>query len=184
MKNIITIALVFSFIFSYAQKVTGDFNKTTDFTKYKTYYFLDWQDDTENVMTEFDEKRLRDAIETEMRERQYEKVESGGDMALSVYVVVSEKTSVSAYTNYYGGTGYRYGRYGRGWGNGYASTSYSESDYLQGTLVLDLIDILSKDLIWQGVATGTIKSSSEKRKKSIPKTVSKLMKKFPVDAVK
>jgi hypothetical protein len=70
-------------------------------------------------MTDFDEKRLRDAIEHEIKVRQFEKVESGGDLALSVYVVVDKKTSVSAYTNYYGGTGYRYGRYGRGWGNGY-----------------------------------------------------------------
>jgi hypothetical protein len=63
------------------------------------------------------------------------------------------------------------------------TTSYSESDYLHGTLVLDLIDILSKDMIWQGVATGTIKSNPEKREKSIPKTVSKMMKKCPVEKV-
>ena len=64
-------------------------------------------------MTEFDEKRLRDAIEQEMKMRQYKKVASGGDMALSVYVVVNKKTSTSAYTNYYGGTSYRYRRGGR-----------------------------------------------------------------------
>lgn len=183
MKNIFAIMLALSFAYSFGQKVTGDYDKSTDFSKYKTYHFLDWQDDSTKIMTEFDEKRLRNAIEYEMRVRQYKKVASGGDMALSVYVVVNKKTSTSAYTNYYGGTGYRYGRHGRGWSHGYATTSYSESDYLQGTVVLDLIDIESKDLIWQGVATGTIKSNPEKREKSIPKTVSKLMKKFPVDKV-
>ena len=49
--------------------------------------------------------------------------------------------------------------------------------------MFELIDIQSKDLIWQGVATGTIKSDPQKREKSIPKTVSKLMKKFPVEKV-
>ena len=183
MKNIITVMLAFYFVYGYAQKVTGDYDKSTDFTKYKTYHFLELQDDTDKIMTDFDEKRLLDAIENEMRVRQFKKVASDGDLALSVYIVVNKKTSTSAYTNYYGGTGYRYGRHGRGWSNGYATTSYSESDYLQGTLVLDLIDILSKDLIWQGVATGTIKSDPQKREKSIPKTVSKLMKKFPVEKV-
>ena len=181
MKNIFTILLALNLVLSYGQKVTGDYEKSTDFTKYKTYNFLGWQDDTDKIMTDFDEKRLRDAIEHEMKARQYTKVESGGDLALSVYVVVDKKTSVSGYTSYYGGTGYRYGRYGRGWGNGHATTSYTESDYLQGTLILDLIDVLSKDLIWQGVATGTVKSNPQKREKSIPKTVSKLMKKFPVE---
>jgi hypothetical protein len=97
---------------------------------------------------------------------------------------VTQESSTTAYTNYYGGSGYRYGRRGRGWGNGYSTTTFTENDYLKGTLVMDVFDGESQELIWQAVATGTIKEKPEKREKSIPKTVSKLMKKFPIAKVK
>jgi len=185
MKNILTLILAFSFVFSYGQKVTGDYEKTTDFSKYKTYQFIGWQDDSDKVMNDFDKKRLREAFQEEMRSRQFELVESGADIAISSFIVVDQKTSTTAYTNYYGGAGYGRGRrYGGGWGGGYASTSYSESDYLQGTLVLDMYDTQTKDLLWQGVAKGTVSEKPEKREKKIPKSIKKLMKKFPVDKVK
>ena len=185
MKKFMTLGLLFFFTVSYGQKVTGDYEKSTDFSTYKTYMFVGWQDDSDQVMNDFDRKRLRESIKSEMDARQFEFVESGGDMAVSLYVVVDEKTSTTAYTNYYGGAGYGRGRRGRGgWGNGSATTSYSENDYLQGTLVLDMMDEESKDLLWQGVATGTITEKPEKREKKIPKAITKLMKKFPVDKVK
>ena len=130
MKNILTIFVAFTFCISSAQKVTGDYEKTTDFTKYKTFEFIGWQGDSDKVMNDFDKKRLRDAIQEEMRSRQFELVESGSDMAISLFVVVDQKTSTSSYTNFYGGAGYGRGRRGGGWGGGHASTTYSESDYL------------------------------------------------------
>jgi len=185
MKKYLTLVLVFFFAVSYAQKVTGDYEKSTDFSAYKTYMFVGWQDDSDQVMNDFDKKRLRESIQSEMDTRQFKFVESGGDMAISLYVVVDEKTSTSSYTNFYGGAGYGRGRRGYGgWGNGHATTTYSENDYLKGTLVLDMMDEESKDLLWQGVATGTINEKPEKREKKIPKTIAKLMKKFPVDKVK
>ena len=185
MKNWLVIVLFLSMTFVYGQKVTGDYEKSTDFSAYKTYMFVGWQDNSDQVMNDFDKKRLRESIKSEMDARQFEFVESGGDMAISLYVVVDEKTSTTSYTNFYGGAGYGRGRRGYGgWGNGHATTSYSENDYLQGTLVLDMMDEESKDLLWQGVATGTITEKPEKREKKIPKAITKLMKKFPVDKVK
>ncbi len=184
MRTIITLLLVMTIGITNAQKVTGDYEKTTDFTKYKTYEFIGWQGDSDKVMNDFDKKRLRDAIQDEMRSRQFELVESGSDMAICLFVVVDKKTSTTAYSNYYGGAGYGRGRrYGGGWGGGYATTTYSENDYLQGTLVFDMYDTQTKDLLWQGVATGTVSEKPEKREKKIPKAVKKLMKKFPVEKV-
>jgi len=45
---------------------------------------------------------------------------------------------------------------------------------------MDVFDGETMELIWQGVATGTVKEKPEKREKSIPKTIAKLMKKFPI----
>ena len=164
-----------------AQKITVDLDKEADFTKYKSLTFLGWQKDSEKLMNDLDKDRMRNAFISEFKSRGMEKGGEDADLAITLYLVLEQKTSTTAYTNYYGGGGYgRYGRGGWGWGNGYANTSYSESDYIKGTLVMDVYDNITNQLIWQGVASGTVKENPKKREKSIPKTVSKLMKKFPI----
>ena len=186
--SIIAALAISAFLFSCSSvKVTTDSSKTTDFSNYKTFSFLGWQNESDKIMNEFDKTRLRDAYKAEFEKRNLTMVESGGDMAVSLYVVVSKETSVTAYTNHYGGAGYG-GRYRRGGyygGYGYggsSTTTYSENDYLKGTMVMDVYDETSGDQIWQGVVTGTISEKPEKREKSIPKTVASLMKKFPITA--
>ena len=180
---IIALILVFS-ASSIAQKVKVDFDKNTDFSKYKTIEFLGWQDDIDQLLNDFDKKRIRESFKSEFESRNLEKDDENPDMVFSLYLVVSQKTSTTGYTNYYGGYGGGYHRGGWGWGAGHSSTTYTENDYLEGTMVLDVYDAKSKDLIWQSVATGTVNEKPEKREKSIPKTIKKLMKKFPIEPVK
>lgn len=161
------------------QKVTVDMDKTVDFDKYKTFQFIGWQDNCDTILNDFDKKRLKDSFNNELSKRQLEKVQSNPDFTIMLYVVIDVETSITAYTDYYGNTGYR--RWGAwGWGNGYATTTYVESDYLKGTLVMDVFDAESEKLIWQGVASKTIPEKPEQREKRIPKTVAKLMKEFPI----
>jgi hypothetical protein len=186
-KNILIILgllLVFS-TSSFAQKVKVDLDKNADFSKYKTYQFLEWQENIDQILNDFDKKRIRDAFKSELDSRKLEMVDSDPDIVFSLYLVIDQKTSVTGYTNYYGGgygRGYRRG--GWGWGAGHSTTNYSEEDYLEGTMVLDVYDGSSKDLVWQSVGVKTVEEKPEKREKSIPKSVKKLMKKFPIQPVK
>lgn len=183
---IIFTAIVFISLQANAQKVTTDFDKNADFTKYKSLTFLGWQNGSEKLINDLDKERMRNAFVTEFKARALEKGGEDADLAITLYLVLEQKTSTTAYTNYYGGGG-GYGRYGRGgwgWGNGYANTTYSENDYTKGTLVMDVYDNKTNQLIWQGVASGTVKENPKKRDKSIPKTVVKLMKKFPIQPTK
>jgi hypothetical protein len=161
-------------------KVVTDQDKSVDFSAYKTYNFLGWQDNSDQILSDFDKKRIHDAFKKEFDARGMELVESDGDMAVSLFIVVDQKTSTTAYTDYYV---HRYGgyhRYNRGWGQGYATTTFTEEDYLEGTLILDVFDGETKDQVWQGVATGTITEDPQKREKAIPKKIAALMKKYPV----
>ncbi|MCK5280913.1 MAG: DUF4136 domain-containing protein [Cyclobacteriaceae bacterium] len=169
--------------YSLAQKVTIDYDKSVDFSGSKTYTFLGWQEDIDKIITDFDKKRIKDAFNAEMKKRNLKLVESDGDMVISLFIVVEQKTSTSAYTSYYGGAGAGYRRGGWGWGYGHSTTIYNESDYLQGTMVLNVFKGEAKDLIWQGVASKAIKENPDKREKSIPKVVAKLMKKYPIEPV-
>jgi hypothetical protein len=182
-----TIVSTFMFLFATtvlsAQKITTDMDDTYDFSKIKTWEWLGLQEGS-TELNDLDRKRMGEAFLSELNARKLVYQQEEADIALSIFIVVSKETSTTAYTNYYGGSGYRYGRGGRGWGGGYASTNYTENDYLEGTIVLDVFDVKSQELIWQGVATGTVKEKPEKREKALPKTVAKLMKKFPIAKVK
>jgi hypothetical protein len=167
-------------------QVKSDYDKDTDFTKYKTYSFGGWEKNSDQILTDFDKKRITTALTNELTSRGMTYTESNGDCIITLYIVVNKKTSTTAYTNYTGGMGYG-GRWGWGYGginNISASTTYSEDDYNEGTFVVDMYDSTSKKLIWQGVITSIVKEKPEKREKSIPKNMSKLMKSYPIKPIK
>jgi hypothetical protein len=161
-------------------KVVTDMDQAVDFSQYKTYSFLGWQNNSDQILNDFDKRRIRDAFISEFETRGMTYAEEGGDMDVSLFIVVDQKTTTTAYTNYYGGRYGGYYRYRGGWGYGYASTTYSESDYLEGTLVMDVFDGKSKKQIWQGIATSTVSENPDKREKTIPSKINALMNKFPV----
>lgn len=163
-------------------QVKSDYDKEADFSKFKTYTFAGWQENSDKILNEFDKKRILDALRSEFSKKGMEVVESGGDAIITLFIVVNEKTSTTAYTDFNGGMGYG-GRWGWGYGGGMgmasATTTYTESDYKEGTLVVDMYDTSEKQLIWQGVLTSTVNENPKKREKSIPKKIKKLMKRYP-----
>ncbi len=154
MKNpikIFTSLVVFLFAYnlSFAQ-VNSDYDKSTDFSKYKTYTFAGWQKNSDQLLNDLDKKRVLEAFKAEFASRNMTLVTENGDAAVSLYLVIDNKTSTTAYTNYTGGMGYGVGM-GRGWGMGVggvglgsSTTTYSNDDYKEGTLVVDLYDATSK----------------------------------------
>lgn len=193
MKKITIATLLSIAMFLYAgtlqAQVTADFDKTADFSTYKTYSFLGWQKDSDNLLNDFDRKRLQDAFRSEFIARGLTYNENGGDMAVSLFIFVQAKSDVTAYTNYNGGLGYGASGWGVGYGRGYggmgsSTTTVSTNDYNVGTLVLDCYDVDGNKLIFQGVSQKTIQENPAKRDKTIPKSVSKLMKKFPIKPTK
>ncbi len=95
--------------------------------------------------------------------------------------------------NYYGGGAYPFGAYpmmgwGRfGWGYpyyggfggyGYGGYPYSSTG-TDGTLILDVVDAKTGDIIWQKAISGDV-SNPNRLERQINKGVRKLMKSFPV----
>jgi hypothetical protein len=169
-------------------QVKSEYDKTVDFTKFKTFTFKGWQKDSDKQIDDIDKKRVEDAFKAELGSRGLTRDDDHPDLSITLYIVIEEKTSISSYDQYHGGLGYDGGR---GWGLGYkgmgtgsANTTFEEEDYKQGTLVIDFYDEQSKKLIYQGTFNSKINENSKKRDKSIPKNVGKLMKKYPVKSKK
>ena len=158
---------------------TADYDKTVDFTKYKSLSYYGWAKDSDKVLNEFDKERIEGAFAMEFMNRGIELKQSGGEIVVSLYIVIDQKTSTTAYTTHMGGGGWGYGP-GWGWGMGHSQTTYNDYDYFVGTLVCDVFDAESKKLVWQAVVSGEIDSNPKNRERNIPRVVRELMKKYPV----
>jgi hypothetical protein len=172
-------------------QVTYDYDKDADFTQYKTYSFGGWQDDSGKLINDIDKKRILQSFKSQFTQRGMEYVLGDADVVVTLFFVVDDKVSTTAYTDYMGaGMGYGAGFYGGyyrpawGWGGGYATTTYTEDDYQVGTMVVDVYDAKKKTLVWQGVSQKTINENASKRAKTIPKSVAKIMKNYPIAIIK
>lgn len=147
-------------------KVTTDRDESIDISSFKTF---SWIDGTPGP-NPLGEKRLRAAVDSRLAAVGYTKVESGGDLKVTTHLRSNRQKRISV-DDY----GYGYGR----WRRGYGSSTVHVSEFDVGTLVLDLIESESNELVWRGMATETIKSTSEKNEKLMNKVLDKMFKKWP-----
>lgn len=193
MKNISLLLLVSLFISSCSSLVvTSDKDSSVDFTKYKTFSYYGWSKGSDKLLNDLNKQRVEDAFAKEFRKRGFTFVEEGGDAIVSLFVVIDQKTSVTAYTDHYGGAyggmyggawGYGYGR-PYGYGMGQSTTTYHEDDYTSGTLICDILDATEKKLVWQGLASAVVDDNPRKREYRIKEAVKKMMREYPIKPVK
>ncbi|NEM98905.1 DUF4136 domain-containing protein [Pontibacter burrus] len=106
------------------------------------------------------DQHIRTAIETELNEKGFTRATNGNpDVLLAYDVSVSVPLEKDVAQNYLEGFGYSYA-YMAGYRYGYLHNrlpGYRAVDlYKSGTLIIDLIDPSSKELIWRGWTEGAI----------------------------
>jgi hypothetical protein len=168
--------------------VKSDYDKEADFTKYKTFEYYGWAEDSDKILNRFEKERIEKAFGDEFAKRGLQYVENGGDMVVSLFIVAEQKTSTTAHTNHYNMGGYGYGGFGYyggygGMGMGTSTTTYSENDYTVGTLVVDVFDKAEKKLIWQSVGQKTVDENPKTAEKNFPKVAAAIMKSFPIEPI-
>ncbi len=185
--RLLSMLFLSAFLFSCSSaKITSDYDKEADFSKYQDFHYLGWAKESGEMVNDLDKRRIEEAFGNEFSKRGIVFVDqSEADAAVSLFIVVDQKTGTTAYTDYYGGMGgmgYGYGRGypGWGWGGGMSTTRYQEYDYLVGTLVVDVFDTETKKLVWQGVASGTMNEKTKNREARIQKMARAIMDKYPV----
>ncbi|MEJ2596342.1 MAG: DUF4136 domain-containing protein [bacterium] len=165
--------------------VVSDYDKSVDFTKYKTYSYYGWAEQSDKLLSPFDKERIEKAFREEFAKRGLEYVQDGGDLTVALYIHTEDKQQTTATTTGVGGYGGRWG-YGPGWGwgPGISTTTVNTYNYTMGTLVCDVFDTQQKKLIWEGVGTGEIDDNPNTREEGIPKAVAKIMQAYPLPPAK
>lgn len=182
MKKIFSLLIITVFLLSGcdSMKITTDYDRSIDFNQHKTFSFMGWHEDSDEIVNKFERDRWEKAFLEQFQKRGYKFVEQDGDIVVSLFLVVDEKTGKTAYTTHIGG-GYGYGyRWGWGMGMGTSYTTIEEYDYNVGTLVVDVFDGSSKQLIWQGVGSDTVEENPKKRANKIPYIARNIMYKYPI----
>jgi hypothetical protein len=173
-----TLGILLAATMAFSQDVRYNFDKNTDFSKFRTYRWVIIKDaPTANDLVT---KQVREAVEKELATKGLTKIDDDSANLFIGYQggVRQEKEFTSFNSNW----GYGGGWYGGGWyGPGGGMTTGSTSTIYVGQLVVDIYDSANHDLVWRGVASKTLdpKAKPEKQQKNLAKAVKKLLKNYP-----
>jgi hypothetical protein len=164
------IALLFATA-SFAQQVKTDYDRSANFSRYKTY---SW----EKVQTQDPlwVDRIKEAVNAAMTAKGLTLVESDADVAIVAIEMTKNQHTLNTFYDGFGG-GWR-------WGGGFGDATTTVDNYKVGTLIVDLFDAHTKTLLWRGSSSDTLSDKSDKNIKNLDKGVQKMFDHFPPDMKK
>jgi hypothetical protein len=156
-------------------EVKTDYDRGANFAQYKTY---SW----EQVKTKdpLDVDRIKNAVNAALAAKGWTQVNSRGDVSIVAMEITRKKQSLNTFYDGFGG--------GWGWrgfgGGGFGEATTTTETYKVGSLVVDLFDTKTKQLLWRGSSSDTLSNNSNKNIKNMDKDVEKMFKDFPPDSSK
>ena len=185
--KLISVLIVITLVTACASSPTihSDYDRSVDFSQFKTYgYFSPMGIENPNYSSLLGQM-FRDAIDAQMQPRGYV-LSDNPDLLINVSARLEDKTQVRTYSEpVYGGGyyGYRGGRYAAWGGYGYG-TSTHVSQYTEGTVNVDMVDIDNKRMVWEGVAIGRVdeKKQNENLRQDIMDGVAAMFENYPFRA--
>ena len=174
MSVLIGMVLLFVGLVS-AQQVSTDYDRSANFAHYRNYSWL-------HVKTRdpLSVDRIKHAVNTALAAKGWTQVDSGGDVSIVAMEITRDHQTLDTFYDGFGG-GWGWRRFG---GGGFGEATTTSDTYKVGTVVVDLFDARTKQLIWRGAASDTISDNSDKNIKSLDEGVDKMFNHFPPSATK
>lgn len=171
-----------------SMQVSWDYDADADFSGLHTYNWLPApkvkSGDPKVQYNSLLESRVKTAVEEQLSQKEFERVEDAPDFLVTYHAAVNDKVSVTYLNDLYGygsswSTGYHYRRHVGGYTA--RSSEVLVSEYQLGTLIIDIVRADSKQLIWRGSASDEVQpdNSPEVRVKRIREAVQKILEQFP-----
>jgi hypothetical protein len=149
---------------TFAQKVTMEFDRGADFSKYKTFAIRDGELNSKNPVLNSDlvKKQIDADIKRALEGRGLTQVSGPSDLNVRYHFGAARKTQVETYPA---------GWYG-------LRTRVVRVPYSEGTLVIDLRDPSARSLVWRAIASEE-KSDATKIEGKLDDMVKKSFDKYP-----
>ena len=158
---------------AFGQHIQTDFDHQANFSQYKTY---SWQEI--KASNSLWDDRIKEAVNAQLGSKGWIQVDSGGNVVIVAIKTTQTERTLQTFYDGMGG-GWRW----RGFG-GFGESTSTEQDYKEGTLVVDMYDASTKQLIWRGSAEEMLSDKAEKNEKNLDKGVAKMFKSFPPRSTK
>jgi len=168
MKTLQLVSLFGLFILTACSSVyvNTDYDKKANFSSYKTYAFLKSGIDKAEI-SDLDKKRILYAIDDAMAAKGFTKSENP-DILISIFT--KERERVDMYQSY---------SFGWGWNPWWGFNYNRPITTTEGTLLIDVLDAKTKELIWQGKGSGYLTQNIDKKDARIQEFVTKILEKYP-----
>ena len=115
-------------------------------------------------------RALREAVDRAFQDRGYVSVEWMPDFVVAVYASAKEKLDITQWQ-------YGYPYWPRWWWQGVPQQSITQ--YTEGTVIVDVINPESRDLLWRGTATATLGDDAAENTRQLQKAAAAVIGKFP-----
>jgi len=165
------LALVAGYVWA---KVNFDYDHTVDFSGYSTFAWLEREGSVEAQLPDHLRIRLRRVTEEVLAEKGIDPSPAPPqtDLLLTYFYGATDELQIN-HVSYASYSPWGYG-YWPGFNYGYTEVR----SYKQGTLVLDIVDARTHQLVWMGILEKEVSSVNPPGKR-IQKTIRKLLKNFP-----
>jgi Domain of unknown function (DUF4136) len=168
-KTLLGFCLIFCSAACSTISVNYDYDKKVNFPGYKTY---EWHAIPRTVeMNDLLINRVKNAANRVLQSKGFREVSENPDFLIAIHTSKQQKVEIIDW-------GYAYGPY---WRRGYGYGGVDLRQYVEGTLILDVVDAIKNELVWRGSATGIVDPylSPEKRTENIDAAVARILDKFP-----
>ena len=173
MKYINLPALMFLCVAAFAQDVQFDYDRSANFSAYKTYQWVDRRPvPPGDQLLDQDIKR---SVNEQLAGKGLRRVEGDGDLQVGYQGAISQEKEFDYIAT---GPGF-----GPGWGGDSRITS---STIDVGKLVIEIFDPAKGQLVWRGAASKTLNISKDpdKNYRNLEKAMTKLFRNYPPGAGK
>ena len=173
MKNpLLWSALVVFFAGCSTIDIDTDYDREADFGSFRTF---EWAPPPSMKIhpgySQLTDRRIRAAIENALL------AEGIRHSATKPQLIVAYHTGVQERTEYRD-SGWGVGHSGYGYSAGYSRSRVEEVRYLEGTLMVDLVEAAENSLVWRGRATGVV-GDYEQQESRIAEAVNAMFERYP-----
>ena len=161
-------------------KVYTNEDPLANFVSYRTFAFeKPLGTDRPGGQTSIISSHLMRATQGEMERRGYRYDPKNPDLVVNFFLNTQEKIQARSTPT----TGYGYGHYRRGYYGTWGGYETTVTQYTEGTLNVDIVEVKRDQLVWEGVAVGRVsRDAMEKIEERAPIIIGEIYAEYPYTA--
>jgi hypothetical protein len=160
-----------------AQSAQTDYDHTANFGQYHTFSFYKVQTPDPLFVD-----RIKDEVTKDLTAKGLQMVASGGDLAVTAIATTKDQQEYNTFYDGLGGAGFGWrgwGGWGGGWGGGTGDATTTVNSVPVGTLMVDLYDGNTHQLVWRGISHENLSNNSNKNTSTLDRAVNKMFDYYP-----